>query len=273
MKATYTIGTLLLFLSLVIFDGCLFMDSKTSTNSYSVELQDSAIEPHFIHVQANAILSGCYVGSSQLMNDDLRYKGLLPMVCPNDELLYASPGLFSNAGPSAIVDWVELRLKSIDTLITYQCLITRCGKLVDCNGDAELLIEAPNGYYIAQIKHRNHLAIQTLEAIYLSDSIKLIDFTNPSLKMYNDSIAARVIGGKRCLYGGNALADAQLNYEGANSDRASILNASNSAGYFNADVNLNGTVDFFAPNSADKNLLMVNLSNNTKKIISQQTTF
>lgn len=265
-----TLPTIALFIVLFLADAYLFSSCSSSTTSYSTQLVEDAPPPS-LRISATALLSGCYVGSTQLMRDDLRTLGYLPMVSPYDDAVYAAPGIFSFSGLNAIVDWVQLRLQSTDTTITYSALLQRNGQLVDANANPIISIEAPANYYQVQLQHRNHLAIQLAEPIYLYDSLKIIDFTNPSTPLFQNQsyYPTRIIGGKRALYAGNALADNKLTYQGTTTDRMAMYIANQSQGYFTQDADMNGKVDFLV----DKNVLLLNLGNQPAATIYSQTNF
>ncbi|MEM9526614.1 MAG: hypothetical protein AAGA31_08395, partial [Bacteroidota bacterium] len=120
-----------------------------------------------------AFLSGAFDATTGLMRDDLRALGLVPTVDPYGNFsVVATRSVLEVTGPDAIVDWVQLGLRSAtdptQILHVKSVLLQRDGDVVDWDGVSPITLPgvAAGNYYVA-IKHRNHLAMMTQTAVTL----------------------------------------------------------------------------------------------------------
>ncbi|MEM9258033.1 MAG: hypothetical protein AAGA62_00215, partial [Bacteroidota bacterium] len=120
-----------------------------------------------------AFLSGAFDATTGLMRDDLRVLGLVPIVDPYGNFsVVATRSVLEVTGPDAIVDWVQLELRSAtdptQILHVKSVLLQRDGDVVDWDGVSPVTLPgvAAGNYYVA-IKHRNHLAMMTQTAVTL----------------------------------------------------------------------------------------------------------
>lgn len=266
-----TLILILLLLSLKSFSQCNYTIDEETKDTIWIPLQ----------LSIKVLLSGP-LASSGLMNDSLRQKGLVPNISPYDNTTYVNPGVLSNAGNDAIVDWVFISLKSNLSIYNISGLIQRDGDVVDMDGSSPLQIFAPCNSYYVKISHRNHLGIQSLLSYNLTDTLTKLDFTNVNFPLYkiNSSSPTRIIGGRRALYAGNCKSTTPnefITYSGVeNSDRISLLNFTNMNntifGYLKEDCNMDGKATYQG-NLNDRNVILINCNNSNTIIIKEQTSY
>jgi hypothetical protein len=195
-----------------------------------------------------------------------------------------------------IVDWVFLELRNQNTignsiLATRSALVQKDGDIVDTDGKSPVTFNyVPVGNYSLSVRHRNHLAISLnpANAMYLSESksnaytSNLIDLsTMPADQIYGTnngytSGTHPLLNNIRLMWGGNTNSNNNVRYSGFFNDRATILSDLNNnennitTGYYRADLNMNGTVNYTDTDS-DKSFLLQNVLNNSEiKIIQQE---
>ncbi|MBS1569601.1 MAG: hypothetical protein JST45_09175 [Bacteroidetes bacterium] len=216
-----------------------------------------------------------------LMNDNLRSAGLLPQGEPYTGLGFVQAGngggescgaaVLAATGPDAIVDWVRIELRSAgspaNVLYTRQALLQRDGDVVDMDGISPVAFEAPAGTYYIAARHRNHLGCMTAAAVTFGASATTVDFTAAATATYGTE-ARKPLDGKMMLWAGNALPDSKLAYTGAQNDRDVIINllggldpTDTVAGYFTADVTMNGVVQYTGVGN-DRDPILPNLQGN-----------
>ena len=304
-------GNPLLFVAYVQDEGIYTVvatDAIGCTESATIEIYVN----NGIKLNLKALLSGPLT-SSGLMHDALRQSGLIPNSDPyalntssnpyapifthvNGGGEIVDPGVLSNAGNDAIVDWVFIQLRdknnSTTVLYTRSALIQRDGDIVDMDGVSPVFFSntTPDMYYVS-LKHRNHLGIMGLNAYNLSLNPANIDFTNVNTPLFTNAapnnnlgmagVQTRIVGGKRALFAGNcniALANAANRYLVFNnntfSDRTSLFNYTGFAGAINGysifDLDLNGSATFNSLNP-DRLVLLINCSNVTGLFVNEQT--
>lgn len=245
-----------------------------------------------VKINSKVMLGGCYDASTGLMWDSLRQFNIIPTTSPYNST-NTSFSMFNATGSNAIVDWVLLSVKSNSITMQKSCLVQRDGVIVDANGNTDIAFNVPDGKYIVQVKHRNHLGCQTLDSLDLSSTSTMIDFTSLSTPLYlrpspnnNPSPltgAEKIISGVRCLYPGNCnVAGNYANFvmysNTSNSDRTSLFNytglSGNIFGYSIFDCNLNGYSNFNSTSSISDRLVILGSCNNaTNFYVNQQTSF
>jgi Pectate lyase superfamily protein len=236
-----------------------------------------------IQLKAKVLLGGFYDNNANLMRDSLRHLGLIPSINPYGNGVY---NLFTNVnnskqdsiganvlsitGPNAIVDWVQIQLRSkLDSsvvLYTKSALVQRDGDVVSAKDGSSAVTwnGALADEYFVSIKHRNHIGIMLAQKIYISANAANLDFTNISTNLHvkpnNTGNPAPLTGasmikyGKRLLYPGNASIASifelsNISYKNlSNSDRAVLLNATGGVntiiGYTQFDLDGNGFARF-----------------------------
>ncbi|MFK7933275.1 MAG: thrombospondin type 3 repeat-containing protein, partial [Saprospiraceae bacterium] len=228
-----------------------------------------------IKVFPRVFLQGAFEEADGMMRDDLRTSNVIPMQNPYAEMpvfnhtgleIIADDSVLDNAASVSdnIVDWVLVELRDAQdpaqVIATRAALVQRDGDVVDTDGVSAVSFPVfAGGYYLA-VRHRNHLGAMTNEAVNLSAVPgEVFDFTDADLETYGNY--ARKVAGEedelRVLWGGNAIADNQLIFQGANNDVDAIffniLAATDNSntdqnfinqGYYQADTNMDGRAIF-----------------------------
>ncbi len=226
-----------------------------------------------------ALLDGPYNEGTNLMNDDLRDKGLVPSAQPYNVAPWNHAGtetvsgaVLSVTGSNAIVDWVLVELRDAVTdvvLHTRAALIQSDGDIVDVDGTSAVrfpLVGAGN--YKVAVRHRNHLGAMTLNGFALSAaSATAVDFTTVPMHGFEPQ---KPRDGTYMLWGGNTNTDTRIRYAGASNDRDPILAYMFSVlvtptatsvvpnVYRNEDVNMDGDVKY-AGLLNDRDPILVNI--------------
>ncbi len=207
-----------------------------------------------VNVQVRLLLEGPYLAASDLMTDNLRIMGLLPIDEPYTDLGYVlggwervSSSVFATTGADAIVDWIVLELRDAGdftvTIGARAALLQADGDIVDLDGLSSVLFEnVPAGNYYIVARHRNHLDVMTPGSIALSQTSTLHDFSKGSAYSNTSTPAQRNLGGGKfgmfsCDFDNSGLIDAQ--------DRSAAWNFRNHMGYLVQDVDFNGACDAF----------------------------
>ncbi len=237
-------------------------------------------------------LQGPYNSETNLMDDNLRRKGYLPLEEPYSKigseqnlLKFKQNGrggekvatsVFDDRGEKSIVDWIflELRNKNKPSKIevTQVALLQKNGAVVALNGyDPVQFSSMPDSFYLA-IKHRNHLGIMSKEL--LSKSVTRIDFSAPQTNVWGNH-ARLEENGVMLLWGGNADSDNYLVLNGggiANPDKDYVffdilLDKNNknkllnhiAQGYYCGDTNMDGEVRYQGMDNDISMMIFVNI--------------
>lgn len=242
---------------------------QCSSASIAVAVQADTVAK----LKVKVLLQGALLGTTgNLMRDDLRNGGYLPLTEPytalstsNPRFLHKGTGggettttavLNANAGTAdAIVDWVfvELRSAADSTQIieTRSALLQRDGDVVSpSDGQSMLTFAGKVGQLLfVSVKHRNHLGVMVARpSLFNNDSTK-VDFTTLELtSVYNrpgtinyEGVEMVVIQGKNALWAANANANNKVKYQGVGNDNAAILTQvltfpGNTAGFYNYNL-------------------------------------
>jgi hypothetical protein len=223
-------------------------------------------------------LQGAYDSVSFKMRDDLRSRGFIPSAQPYNNTLSSR---FSNhtgtetvansvlavTGDNAIVDWVYVDLRDANdntyVLATRAALVQRDGDVVDLDGVSPLTFSSANpASYFISVNHRNHLGAMTANAIALTGTTRIVDFTTNALAL-NGLYPTKTYTttGKRALWGGNANSDKKLIFQGPTNDADRVKDdivvfAQNNpqgnfsyieTGYRQGDINMDGDVKYQGP--------------------------
>lgn len=214
-----------------------------------------------------------------LMNDDLRAGDYLPTTSPYADSATVDDSVFNLGGTSGsgtanndIVDWVWLELRDVndnETIVRgISALLQRDGDIVGLDGVSTLLINTPPKSYYLVVKHRNHNAVMTLNAVGLFESsTTTVDFKDSNVSTYGTNSRVQLASNDMALWAGNVNGDDRIRYQGSSNDSNSIkdlvighpsnTNANNLFFYFaydNADVNLDGRIRYQGSNN-DTNLI------------------
>ncbi|MFN3875619.1 MAG: PKD domain-containing protein, partial [Flavobacteriales bacterium] len=237
-----------------------------------------------------AILGGAYSETAARMRDDLRAAGLVPLAEPYTGLGYAFTGggggeavpaqRLEQTGSNAVVDWmvVELRDKNnpAQVVASRAALIERDGDLVGTDGFARLNFNVPAGEYFVAIRHRNHLAAMTGQAVRLSADETAVDFSLQTTPAWGTNGRASLPRGRVALWMGDANRDGVLRYVGLGNDRDKVLVAVGGSmptgmatGYRTEDVNLDGVVRYVGSGN-DRDPILMSIGGATPTAVRQQ---
>ncbi len=232
---------------------------------YSTSGEFSTVnDPCATGVKANIQLwlDGAYSEAQQIMRDDLRVLGLVPIQEPYttmgfdvDGTLTTSSARLAVSGNSAIVDWVlvELRLGADPSQIvtTRAGLLRRDGTVVSPDdGASQINFCVPPASYFVSVRHRNHLPCMTAAAVPLTSSGSTVDFRAGGTSTYGTN-ARRISNGASRLWAGNTNGDHMVKFSGQANDRdliiallGGVVPTASQNGYYGADVNLDGVVKY-----------------------------
>ncbi len=249
-------------------------DASTASDHFPL-VADLAIPLAGVNVRPRALLDGPFVAGTGLMHDSLRTRGLIPLAEPYTALGYTLPGtdvgatidpaVLLTSGPDAVVDWVLLELRDLNTgtVGARVALIQRDGDVVGLDGSAAVHFDLPAGDHHVVLRHRNHLGVMTADALPLGPVATQIDLTDPGTATFGID-ALKGTAPKR-LWSGNARADGSLRYTGASNDRDPILVRVGGSvptgfinGYLQEDVNMDGTVKYTGA-ANDRDALLLNI--------------
>lgn len=188
-----------------------------------------------------AILQGPY--SAGFMSTALRTAGVLPLSQPYTIAPWNYAGTeLVGAIPANVVDWVLIELRTTSAaaskVATRAAFIRRDGIVVDLDGTSPVAFATVTaGNYFVVLRHRNHLAVMSANAVALSPAGILYDFTTGLGQYYGNEAASLGVG----VYG-IWCGDADATGDVAAGDRTATWNGRNQTGYKQADVDLTGDV-------------------------------
>jgi len=254
-------------------------DNDSYMDELSIQLiTGAACSVPYVHVPLRTFLEGPYTAGTEMMRDELRSQGLIPLTEPFSGLGFAhagegggetiNPSVLQATGINAVVDWVLVELRtgtSANTLVgTRSCLLLRGGTVVDKDGTSVPRITAPPGDYHIVLRHRNHLGVMTAQPIALGASQTTIDLSDPIVPLFGTE-AMRTVSGVRVHWQGNAMRDGELKYTGLDNDRDPILLhiggtvATNVVtGYHVSDCNMDGRTKYTGLDN-DRDPILVNI--------------
>ena len=225
-----------------------------------------------VQLGIRVFLQGAYDDASDLMRDDLRAAGIIPVNEPYTAMAefmhvggggeMAVPGVFDvPVNPEdAIVDWVFLELRdatdNTNVIATRAAFVQRDGDVVDVDGVSPVEFDvAPDDYFVV-VRHRNHLGVMTATALPLAGTGSMVDFTDASTPTFGMYAQKEVETGVTALWAGNADSNDQIVFVGSGTENivlstTVLLDPANDGvfstshtvdGYYNADIDMNGTV-------------------------------
>jgi len=224
------------------------------------------------------LLEGPYDAQAQLMRDDLRLAGLVPLLEPFTAMGYAFKGegggetmaapVLLVSGNDAIVDWVLVEIRDAlvpATILTSRAaLLQRDGDIVDLDGTSLVRVGVPAGNYHIAVRHRNHLGCMTTGPVAVSPTMPLLDFSSTGTLTYGTE-ARKFSVGKELLWMGDVVWDRTLKYIGTTNDRDPILvrvggliPTNTALGYYPEDATLDGVVKYVG-GSNDRDPILVNI--------------
>ena len=239
-----------------------------------------------IIVTPKIYLQGAYVLGEGKMQDSLRTLDYLSLTEPYTNMTNFTHVLgggevitladLTDLGDNSIVDWVfiELRSKSDNTLVlgSQSALLQRDGDIVNTVGSTDLLFPLPPDDYYIVVQHRNHLGVMTANAVALSNSTTLVDFTTSTTLTWGTHAQKDLGSGVMALWAGDVNDDGIIRYVGAETDYTNIsskvlLDGDNQGiystslpvlEYHNGDVDLNGTIRYVG-SGTDQTLISQNV--------------
>ncbi|MFK7970609.1 MAG: PKD domain-containing protein, partial [Bacteroidia bacterium] len=204
-------------------------------------------------LRAAVMLEGAYDATQSAMRDNLRNQNLIPLQEPYTALGYTFVGnaprvmpasALTVTGNDAIVDWVivELRDQNSPATIIHSmpALLQKDGDIVDASGSSNIVIQGllEDDYFLA-VLHRNHLGAMTATAVHLDTAGVTMDFSDPTVTVYGNSSARKMVNGKALLYAGDADGNGQVQ----NTDNVmQWMPNVGTAGYKSSDYNMDGQV-------------------------------
>jgi hypothetical protein len=229
-----------------------------------------------IRLDARVWLGGAYDALATLMRDDLRTQSLIPLTEPYTALGYThsgdgggetiAPALLNITGPTAIVDWVLLELRSTaqpsTVLHSRAALLRRDGRITDKDGTSPVAFAAPAGTYRLALLHRNHLGVISAAPIALSSTATTWDTRTTATALFGTAPTS-VAGSTRLLWPGDGSGDGTVKYSGVNNDRDPVLVAIGgtvptnvvSGVYSPLDINLDGQLRYAGANN-DRDIIL-----------------
>ena len=282
--------------SIIIFDAtnnpdlyCVLVDDVTysTSNWASVDAQTKFSDTNcnakmFPKVFLQGAMLNPFPDEENLMRDDLRALGIIPLISPYQDAVVTSANVFNLGGSSGtgsinddIVDWVFVEVRANDDntniLGSQSALLQRDGDVVDIDGVSNLYFDLwANTFYIA-IKHRNHLGVMSNLPQILNYDGANINFIDGSLATYGSHAQLLLGSGDLALRTGDVRQNGQIRFSGSDNDPNVIKdyvladpgNGFNSVtypstGYLMIDVDLNGT-GRFSGSGNDSNIIKDNV--------------
>lgn len=196
-------------------------------------------------------------GEDELMRDDLRISGMIPLTSPYADNVICDASLLITTGETAVVDWIEIQLRdknnAVNIVESRSALVLRNGTVVAPNGSSEIEFTSNTDSYFVSIHHRNHLAIITASTL---------DFDTSSVQTLNlaENLSA-IQGGVNAMVEINsgiyAMMSGDYNQNGQiqNSDVNAVIQLLGKNEYNSADMDMNGQIQ----NADINNIINVNL--------------
>ncbi len=151
-------------------------------------------------ISTNILLEGAFNPNTQLMNDNLRTLGLIPLSDPYTGRMTTTNSVLQTTGNEAIVDWVLVELyannQTEKVVSSYPALLRRDGEIVANDGISPIRIAVPEitDYHVV-IKHRNHLPVKSAATVTLTQPTVTHDFS-----LGNDSLQKLLSNGSYAMY-------------------------------------------------------------------------
>jgi predicted phosphodiesterase len=217
--------------------------ARTGTGTYT----QSDTQVFGVRISARVFLQGPYSSMIGLMSTNLNSSGSLPTSQPYN----VSPRNYSGsesvasgffASHTDIVDWILVELRSGTDAgskdATRACFLKSDGSVVDLDGTSQVTSGVSAGSYYIVVCHRNHLAIMSANAVSLTASSSLYDFTTAQTQAYGTNPMQDLGSGKFGMFGGDGNGDGGVYAE----DYTLYRTRQGNEGYDAADYNLDGGV-------------------------------
>jgi hypothetical protein len=201
---------------------------------------------------------------SLLMDDYLKNTPSFPLTDPysntgafngnythvnNSNIATLLPSKLAITGNGSVVDWVFVELRQgtsgATTVTTTQAGIVRAdGIIVDTDMASPLQFSnTPPDNYFVTIRHRNHLGFRTLNAIPLSNTVTVLNFTNNSVLLFGATPLIPLSSNVSVMVGGDSNSDGSI--DAFDSIYWELQNGLFDDYTNNADYNSDGSIDAF----------------------------
>ena len=226
-------------------------------------------------VRVRAALQGAWDPAINMMRDDLRAQGLIPLNepyavlgCdnPGDEI--TTPARLAVTGKNAVVDWILVELRSAsdpaDVVAARSALLERDGDIVDPITGGRLEFNVPAGPYHVAVRHRNHLGMMTAAPVQVDVENHLVDMIFGGLAVHGTEPRRAQPAGRYTMWSGNVPFNGMVRYTGAGNGRDPILLSvgplptNTVTGYSNADVDMNGQIRYTGAGN-DREPILINI--------------
>jgi len=187
-------------------------------------------------LEAKVILQGAAlnpnVGEEQLMRDNLRVDGFIPLTSPYADGKTIDAALLTATGNDAIVDWIWVEIResgnATNVIQGVSALLQRDGDIVSTtDGTSPVIFNRLEADYYVAVKHRNHLGIMTNATVNFQIGMStIIDFTDAANQLTfgtNAQTTSGMSAGKVAMWTGNVNSDAIVQYSGTTPDVTTIL--------------------------------------------------
>jgi len=220
-------------------------ETVTGVEVHSEALQVLGTDGGMLPVSETAVavkvfLEGAYDTATHGMTTALR--GLLPLTAP-----YAEDARTVDSIPAEVVDWVLVQLRNSASgavVASRSAFLHRDGHLVADDGHTKkITLPVATGDYSLVVRHRNHLAIMSANAITSRrDLPPLYDFTTAQSRAYGANPMKQLEANVFAMLAGDGNGDGNIN----DTDRDDIWRPQNGASWSydkGGDFNLDGGID------------------------------
>lgn len=222
-------------------------------------------------------LGGPYNETTGRMSTGLNDSNLIPLTEPYTALGYTltsgsgttiQSSVLNPTGDDAIIDWIVVELRSSTNpsvvVASKPALVEADGDVMSTDGMTPILGTFTSGTYYVAVKHRNHLAIMTNDAMSITGVVDLS--TEP---LYGTS-PAKLINGLHVMWPGDVSGNGEIKYTGTGNDRDIVLSTVGSTNpnnqifntYSPADVSMDGTVKYTGSGN-DRDIILVSVGSTT----------
>jgi len=192
-----------------------------------------------VRLTVKVFLEGPWMMNDGAMSIFLNERSLIPLQSP-----YSEDPLTVTEIPEDVTDWILVQLRSRAdgaAVHSVSCFLRKDGVIVGTeSGSDTLFLSVPDGEYYLVAAHRNHLAVMSAGALFLSSlAVHSYDFTGSADAYYGGADAAREIEpGIRAMFAGDGDRSGYVTM----ADWNLVMEQRDSLGYSAADCNLSGIV-------------------------------
>ena len=243
------------------FDGSSNSGQTVTASTTTSDVKFSG-QNFFGRANLKAFLAGAMSGTSMTTT----LNSILPTTTPYTIAPFNAPSVTAPSIPATATDWILVEVRNATTPSTIisqtSAFILSNGTIVNIDGSPLRLKNAAANAHIA-LRHRNHLAIRTLNSMDLVNPPTLKDFSAGTGEAYTDSGIStnanmRQMGSLYTMWNGDINSDGYIRYtdyfdfgtfQTIESDALSVINFLGSAsgqydGYNKNDINFDGHVRY-----------------------------